>query len=110
MSCKVKEGNSMKNILLLIVLLFNITVISAYGEDKPKSEPAKPKVNVSASKYSLNVTITGIPPAQQTLFIPINIEPIRPGPPATAIKSISSNVIHAFFKDSSITGIILSTF
>lgn len=90
----------MKNILLLIVLLFNIAVISVYGEDKPTSEPAKPKVNVSASKYSLNVTITGIPPAQQTLFIPINIDTMILDFDKVALESLSAQNILAVASNS----------
>ncbi len=90
----------MKKFLLLITLLFNIAVVSAYGEDKPKGESAKPKVNVSGSKYSLNVSITGIPPAQQTLFIPINIDTMILDFDKVALEGLSAQNILAVASNS----------
>ena len=91
----------MKNILVLITtLLLNITLLSALAEDKSKVSSDKPKINVSATKYSLDVSITGIPPAQQTLFIPINIDTMILDFDKVALEGLSAQNILAVASNS----------
>ena len=60
----------MKKVILLILLIVSVNFVSALAEDKTES----PKVDVSSSEYSLEITISDIPKDQQTLFIPIKID------------------------------------
>ena len=60
-----------KLILIITVAIFStLSFISALAVEKQ----AKPKVEVSSSEYSLEVTVSDIPQDQQTLFIPIKID------------------------------------
>ncbi len=90
----------MKKAILLIFLLLTTCSKTVLGVEAA-AEVQKPKVTVSSpSKYSLNVTITGIPPAQQTLFIPINIDAMVLDFDKVALEDLSAQNILAVASNS----------